>query len=299
MVRNKKGKGARNSNGTFGSTKKASAPLETTPIIRTSSPAPSENPLDSADIASLPEAEPVLVFFDDPEDADYVYDEADMDEEDKIRKVQAVEQMEALNLQWKSVTKKRFRGRGRKLFENPHQRTVQRRARDLKARMTRGYSPPKSTLKQTSFGSYFTPKYAATITNVSPMAPSNMKDSPSGSDIIIIDHDEVKMDEEESGLDEEEDIIPEESGLSQLESEVVMTWVQSQEGTNAAGGGEELAFELEMDELADRDPELEEEADENNEEENPESTEDTEGEEAKGPADMNKDPNNALEREGS
>jgi hypothetical protein len=101
MVKNKKGKTARNANGTFGSTKKAAITPETPPFIAVTPPAPSDNSSNESEVQS----EPLVVVFDDPEDLDYVYDEADRDEEDALRNVQAMKQLKALNLEWKSFAK--------------------------------------------------------------------------------------------------------------------------------------------------------------------------------------------------
>ncbi|KAJ9118551.1 hypothetical protein QFC22_003771 [Naganishia vaughanmartiniae] len=149
-----KGKTARNANGTFSSTKKAATAPETPPFIEVTPPAPSDNFSDESEV----EPEPLIVFFDHPEDLDYVYVEADRDEEDVLRNVQAMKQLKALNLEWKAVVKKKHRGRGKKLFEEKHKRTKQRDAKAVNDRIAQGFSPTKSTLKQTTVGSYFMPK---------------------------------------------------------------------------------------------------------------------------------------------
>ncbi|KAJ9112230.1 hypothetical protein QFC22_006314 [Naganishia vaughanmartiniae] len=156
----------------FGSTKKAATTPETSPFIEVTPPAPSDNSSDESEV----EPEPLIVFFDDPEDSDYVYDEADWDEEDVSRNVQAMKQLKALNLEWKAVAKS---------------------------------------------------------------------------------HEEDDMDEDEDETEEVEGVSPEDAGLSQLESTVVMAWIQTQGGIDAAGGGAELTLELEMDDLAEKNPEEE------------------------------------------
>ncbi|KAJ9092563.1 hypothetical protein QFC21_006794 [Naganishia friedmannii] len=207
-------------------TKKAATLPQTSSIIKATPPDPPENPSGSVAFNPHDDSEPIIVFFDNPEDSDYVYDEADRDEEDVHRSMQVIKQMKALNLKWKKVVKKRFRGRGRKLFEDKHPRTKQRDFKGLKDRIARGCIVPE------------------------PLSPS---------DIIVIDSDEDGMHEEGAALLAEDGTTPEVVGVSPLESAVIMTWVQSQEGNDAAGGGEELALDLQMDELADGNPDEQEE----------------------------------------
>lgn len=70
-------------------------------------------------------------------------------------------------------------------------------------------------------------------------------------DAIVSDHDNGSAPDPKSGAiatsdaDEDDDAMPD-----ALESAIVQSWLQRHEGTDAAGGGEDLELELEMQELA-------------------------------------------------
>ena len=94
-------------------------------------------------------------------------------------------------------------------------------------------------------------------------------------DAIVSDHDNDSAPDPKSGAiatpdaDEDDDAMPD-----ALESAIVQSWLQRHEGTDAAGGGEDLELELEMQELAEgrhdaegAEKEGEEEDDEQEEEE--------------------------------
>jgi hypothetical protein len=124
-------------------------------------------------------------------------------------------------------------------------------------------------------------------TRIPSLNASNVAQSLSGSSVIVLDHEEDDMDEDEPETEAVESVSLEDAGLSQLESTVVMAWIQAQGGSDAAGGGAELALELEMDDLAERHPEEEEEVEE--------EEEDMEGVEQ---ADMNTNTTDSLQLEG-
>jgi hypothetical protein len=105
MGKKKGSKSMRNSNGTFGSSKKAveqpsavPVPVPSAPETRSQSPSPD----------SVNEEPEIVVFFDDPEDHDYIVDEKDLDPEDGKKVERADMEQEILDKEWKASAKSQF-----------------------------------------------------------------------------------------------------------------------------------------------------------------------------------------------
>ncbi|KAJ9091160.1 hypothetical protein QFC20_007718 [Naganishia adeliensis] len=178
-------KSIRNSNGTFGSTKKTvelpfavPAPPSIAPESVSESPPPEH----------LNEEAETVVFFDDPEDHAYIFDEKDLDAEDRSKVLRAPEQQERLDKEWKASAKKRRR----------------REAKDCSKNHT--YSLDHE---------------------------DNPAPKPESTNIATL-HD---------GNDDD-------TMLNALKSAIGQSSLQRHEGSDAAGGGEELELEPEMQELA-------------------------------------------------
>lgn len=106
MSKKKSAKGPRNSNGTFGSTKKAAKLPSAVPTPPSIAPERlSEGPFPD----HINEEPDIIVFFDDPEDQDYVFDEKDLDAEDRSKVLRAAEQEVRLDKEWKACEKSQFR----------------------------------------------------------------------------------------------------------------------------------------------------------------------------------------------